>query len=141
MPRKSADALAIFPYSGEPPRLSPPLDLAETERKIFLDIVTACKPGKFEPSDLPLLAAYCRAIALEREASARLQAEGYVVDGRPSAWLAMLTQASKTLLALSHRLRLSPQGRSPNVSAKPPVVSVYERMMLEGRRDDETDPT
>ena len=65
---------------GTLPRLSPPADLGELERKTFLDIVLACKPSHFQPSDLPLLAAYCRAIVLERQASNALAVAGHVTE-------------------------------------------------------------
>ena len=89
----------------------PPADLGERERKTFLDIVLACKPSHFQPSDLPLLAAYCRAIVLERQASNALAVAGHVTeDGRVSPWMKVWEQANKAMLSLAHRLRLSPQG-------------------------------
>ena len=76
-----------------------------------------------------------QAIASAREANERLRCEGRVVDGRPSPWLAVLAQAQKAVLAFAHRLRLSPQGRSPTVSSRPgkapAPLSYYERMQLE----------
>ena len=88
-----------------------PADLGELERKAFLDIVLACKPSHFQPSDLPLLAAYCRAIVLERQASNALAVAGHVTeDGRVSPWMKVWEQANKAMLSLAHRLRLSPQG-------------------------------
>jgi hypothetical protein len=54
---------------GGPPRLTAPPELAESERRVFADIVGACEPAHFRPSDLPLLTAYCRAVVLEQEAA------------------------------------------------------------------------
>jgi phage terminase small subunit len=110
--------------------------LGEVERRLFIDLIGASKPEAFRPSDLPLLCAYCRAIAKERQAWARLEAEGDVVDGKPSPWLAVWAQAHKSMIAFSHRLRLSPQGRSPTNPSRPErPLSVYDRMNLE--RSDE----
>jgi phage terminase small subunit len=134
MPRKSAAALDMPPL-GPPPRLHPPDDLTGREREVFVDIVASCTATHFQPQDLPLLCAYARALVLERLAAAQLEAEGYVITGaqgaRPSPWLAVLAQATKSMLALSHRLRLSPQGRSPTNPKRAPVVSYYGRMALE----------
>ena len=91
---------------------------------------TVCEPTHFRASDLPLLGAYVRAVEMERTASAHLEAEGHVIDGRPSPWLAVLAQALKGMATLSHRLRLSPQGRSPTNPKRPPSVSYYDRARL-----------
>ena len=70
--------------------------------KTFLDIVLACKPSHFRPSDLPLLAAYCRAIVLERQASNALAVAGHVTeDGRVSPWMKVWEQANKAMLSLA----------------------------------------
>jgi hypothetical protein len=58
-----------------------------------------------------------------------------VVNGRQSPWLAVLSQAQNTMLGFAHRLRLSPQGRSPTNPSRPSrperPLSVYETMALE----------
>jgi hypothetical protein len=139
MPRQSADAIALLPMDAEPPRLSPSSDLTEAERQIFTDIVLSVRPSHFMPCDRPLLAAYARAIALERLASGELARAGYVEEnGKPSPWLAILQQASKSMLALSIRLRLSPQGRRPaiTVERRAKQVSYYdEQALLEAGRE------
>jgi Phage terminase, small subunit len=138
MPRRSAASLSTVTITGTLSRLSPPADLGEVERRLFIDLIGASKPEAFRPSDLPLLCAYCRAIAKERQAWGRLEAEGDVIDGKPSAWLAVWAQAHKSMLAFSHRLRLSPQGRSPTNPARPErPLSAYDRMDLERRGEDE----
>jgi hypothetical protein len=141
MPRKSA-AASFFPTSnGTSARLRPPPELTEVERKIFINIVVASGPNAFQPSDTPLLVNYCQAIATAREANDHLHSEGRVVDGKPSAWLAVLAQAQKAMLAFAHRLRLSPQGRSPTVSGKPgkaqPALNYYDQMRLERLEQDQ----
>ena len=59
-------------------------------------------------------------------------------DGRVSPWMKVWEQANKAMLSLAHRLRLSPQGRSPNLPTRPaPTASYYDRMrLMEAARDD-----
>jgi hypothetical protein len=59
--RKSAEQLATLSVNGDPPRLNPPADLADDERSLFCEIVTACGPRHFVQSDLPLLVTYVQA--------------------------------------------------------------------------------
>ena len=109
---KSSAELATHPAYARPfERLAPPADLSEDGRQVFLGLILASEPTAFRPSDGPLLTAYVRAILQERSASAHLEAEGHVVDGKPSPWLSVLAQALKGMSTLSHRLRLSPQSR------------------------------
>ena len=139
MPRRSSASFSVVSVDGTPPRLSPHCrSRGNLERKTFLDIVLACKPSHFQPSDLPLLAAYCRAIVLERQASNALTVAGHVTeDGRVSPWMKVWEQANKAMLSLAHRLRLSPQGRSPTVPQRSQSGSYYDRMrLMEAARDD-----
>jgi len=140
MPRKSAASLQFATVNGSSERLRPPPGLTESERQIFLSIVTAEKPEHFRASDLPLLVNHVQAIVAAADANAHLYAEGRVVDGRPSPWLAVLTQAQKAIGMFSLRLRLSPQGRSPTVPSRPGKpqrpLSYYELMDLERGDDD-----
>jgi hypothetical protein len=117
MPRKSATAanLAIIPGTP-PPRLRPPPELSAIERKIFNDIVNNTKPQHFQPSDMVLLTAYCRAAALERSSAKALNA-GTGKDKKEA--LSRWTQAGKQMVMLSLRLRLSPQARQPNNPSRP----------------------
>jgi hypothetical protein len=130
MPRRSAASFAIPSVTGAPIRLSPPSDLTPDERQIFLDLVASCRPEHFRVGDLPLLSAYCRAIALERRSAQELAAGD---DKAVVRWNA----ATKAMLGLAMRLRLSPQSRQPNNPSRPGgkperPLSVYERMALEG---------
>ncbi len=110
MPRKLAAALSVIPVDGKPSRLHPPSSLSEAERKIFIDLVKCCEPSHLRKSDLPLLVRYCETIVMADQAAAELR-KGTVVDGRPSPWLAVQREAIKAMVALSMRLRLSPQSR------------------------------
>jgi hypothetical protein len=132
MPRKSAASLGFPTVTGSPERLRPPPGLSEPERAIFLDLVAGTKPDAFRSSDTPLLAAYCRAIALEIRSAQELS------NGDDKA-LTRWAQAIKSMVALSMRLRLSPQARAPNNPSRPgrpePVMSYYDRMRLEQEGD------
>jgi hypothetical protein len=129
---KSAAEMATRPVYVRPlERLQPPADLSEDGRQLFLDLVLGCEPTHFRASDMPLLCAYVRAVEMERTASMHLEREGHVIDGKPSAWLNVYAQASKAMSAWSHRLRLSPQGRSPTNAKRPAQTSYYDRARLE----------
>jgi hypothetical protein len=131
MPRPSSASLSFPGVTGAPSRLAPPPDLGPDERQVFCDLVGSSKPDAFRDSDQPLLSAYCRAIVLERSAAAEL-AGG---DGKA---LAKWNGAVKAVVALSMRLRLSPQSRQPHTPGRAggkvePTMSYYQRMsLLEG---------
>ena len=105
--------------------------MTSDEREIFCDLVAASKPDAFKASDLPLLVAYTRAIGLERSAAQQLAAE-------PDNKGAMMRweKSTKAMVALSMRLRLSPQSRAPNNPTNRPgskperELSYYEKMAL-----------
>src|SRR5262245_1888945 len=111
MPRKSAAALSVLSVDGKLARLQPPSTLSEPERAIFLQVVDACDPRHFRPSDLPILLRYIEATALADLAANHLRAEGAVVDGKPSPWIIVQEKSVRTMVALSMRLRLAPQSR------------------------------
>jgi len=129
----------VVSITGRPGRLRPPDNLNPAERAVFADIVAACRPESFIPSDMPLLASYATAIVQERMAAEHLQREGYVVHGKPSPWVTIQEKAHRQMAALSLRLRLSPQGRrkQAEVKAEKNPLSAYERMALEGSDDED----
>jgi phage terminase small subunit len=131
MPRRAAADVAVL-VPGQPvQRLRPPKDMSEPERETFADIVTAVPAAHFQPQDLPLLCAYVRAIEMERAAHRQLRENGPITaDGKTSPWLGVHAHALKSMAALSMRLRLSPQGRSPTNSKRAAPVSYYERAAL-----------
>ena len=108
--RKSAAALAVPSVNGKGPRLEPPASLSKAERSVFVGLVTACDPDHFRASDLPLLVRYTESIVLADKAALELR-KGAVVKGKSSPWLAVQREAIKAMVALSMRLRLSPQSR------------------------------
>jgi phage terminase small subunit len=104
--------------------------LSDPERRVFIEIVAACDANHFQPSDLPLVCRYVEAVVLAEEAARELREEGAVVDCKPSPWITVQEKAVRALVAVSMRLRLSPQARQPNNPKRPPTVSAYERMNL-----------
>jgi phage terminase small subunit len=134
MTRKS-DSNNIIPLPGGAQRLRPPPHLTEAEKEAFIAVVGSVDKKYFQASDLPLVASYAVSIVQEQEAVRHLHAEGYVVNGKPSPWIVIAEKAHRSMVALSLRLRLSPQGRGrPKV--KPDRLSYYEQMRLEENEDD-----
>src|SRR5262245_29157425 len=111
MPRKSAAALAVVRVDGKPVRLRPrdgaPADVAA----VFKQIVATVAVDHFRPADGDLLEQLCQGIVLSRQAFDQLQREGPVVNGKASPWVVVLEKAHRSCVALSARLRLSPQQR------------------------------
>ena len=110
MPRKSAAALTVVAVDGRASRLKPPPTLSEPERRVFVDIVSACNPGHFHACDLPLLARYCEAAALGDLAAIELR-RGAVIDGKPSPWIVVQEKAVRAMVVPEHAAAL--------VTAKP----------------------
>ena len=131
MPRKSAESLKVISLDSRPSRLRPPASLNEAERELFLSLVAANPPQHFKSSDLPLLTQYCAAAVLNDQATAELRITP-IVNGKPSPWLAIYEKTNRAVVALSMRLRLSPQARAPNnpTRASRPA-SAYERIALD----------
>ena len=139
MPRKSASSLNVVPIEPRSDRLRAPSQLPPAERELFASLIAANAPTHFKVSDMPLLVQYCAAAILNDQAAAELRTSP-VVAGRPSAWLAIFEKTNRAVVALSMRLRLSPQARSPNHpppgARKEPAPSAYEVMRL---ADDEAE--
>ena len=119
MPRKSAAELSVISIDARESRLRPPETLGERERQLFVDLVAGSKASHFQRTDLPLLCRYCELSFLAETAAGHLRNEGPVIGGRTSPWVSVLEKATKGLVALSMRLRLSPQARSPNNPTRP----------------------
>jgi phage terminase small subunit len=134
MPRQSAASLHFSSSVIRTERLSPPSDLSPDERAIFISLVSTNAADHFRPSDAPLLCSYVRAILLEREAAEHLATQGHVTfDNKPSAWLAIMAQANKSMLSLARALKLTPTARRPSASraGKPQQTSYYDQMRLQ----------
>jgi phage terminase small subunit len=139
--RRGTLARSAFNMLGTPTRLKCPDDLDEPERQVFGDLVGACEPTHFRASDLPLLAAYCRAVIMERRAAGEFNREPILPDGRPNPWGVIHAAALKSMLGLSLRLRLSPQGRGKPSTKAEPRLSYYERMAILEPEPDEAAPS
>ena len=134
MPRQAAVAVGFATgTNGTRMLLRPPEDLNQLERVEFANLITGAPANHFLPSDVPLLAAYAKAIVAERVASGELAA-AYVVDDRPSPWLPIWQAKVRALTTLARMLSLSPGGR---VASKPAdshePVSYYSKLALEQR--------
>jgi phage terminase small subunit len=93
---------------GSPPV---PAGLSVEEAYTFRQLLASTDAGHFTPSDMPLLVSYAQAIAQHDRAVRAIRREGDVVDGRVSPWVTVLEKSQRALVALSMRLRLSPQAR------------------------------
>lgn len=92
-------------------RLEPPTSLSEAERTVFIALVNSCGPTHFKASDMPLLSRYCEQTVLADLAAIYLREEGAVAGAKVSPWVTVQEKAIRGLVALSMRLRLSPQAR------------------------------
>lgn len=128
----------VLEFDGRPTRrLRPPARLQGRAKAVFIETVTGCDPKHFRSSDLHLLERYAEATALAEQATAKLAAEGTVVDGKVSPWFLVHQSATKTASGLALRLRLGPQSRAPRAPKTEPVTatSYYEQLELEGDGD------
>jgi hypothetical protein len=129
MPRRSA-AAKIIPLDSRQSRLRPPANLPAAERELFASIVSTCKPGHFQSSDVPLLTQYVANVVLNERAHDELRSAP-LVGARPSPWLTVAEKTNRAVVALSLRLRLSPQARAPNTPTRREAMqppSVYDIM-------------
>jgi phage terminase small subunit len=139
MPRKSAAAIDIehLAKRNEPKGLRARSALSPEVKLLWTELVSSMPHSHFRDSDAPLIEQYCQAIALARQAYAHLNEEGSVVSGRANAWLVVLEKAHRSSVALSMRLRLSPQSRLDRKAVKDGgPVSAYQLMRMQ-QDDDE----
>jgi hypothetical protein len=109
-------------------RVEPPADLSGPEKELFLDVVLAVRPDHFQPVDAQLLADFCRAKVVEREAAEKIK-RGPATPVLIKTWLAAHQIADKLVC----RLKISPQARFHKRDHKPSAapVSYYDRMRLD----------
>jgi phage terminase small subunit len=140
--RRPYESTDVTLYGSGSACLRPPASLGEPEKRAFLDLVTTTPAGQFRASDLPLLCRWAELTVMCEQARGELAVQGMVVTddkGKASVspWFKIHAQATKALTGLALRLRLGPQSRAskaPKKTTKP--VSYFERMELEGVRDD-----
>jgi phage terminase small subunit len=101
---------------------APPAGLSAEEERIFQQLLAAVDPGHFAPSDLPLLVAYCQAVVQHDHAVQMMRQQGAVVDGKVSPWIVVQEKAQRAMVALSMRLRLSPQARREKAQLPQPAT-------------------
>lgn len=141
LPRQAAAAAGFAANGSTRTLLTPPADLDKIERIEFANLIIGAGPSHFMPSDIPLLAAYAKAVVAERVAAGELAA-AYVVSSpngdRPSPWLPIWQAKVRALTTLARMLALSPGGRVASKPSEPQEVSYYTRQrLLESRSDDE----
>jgi phage terminase small subunit len=97
---------------------------------VWQAIVGTTDPDHFQASDAPLIAEYCRAVAMAEQAGNELARHGAVINGKVSCFITVQEKAHRSMVALAHRLRLSPQSRQDKgrQTAKGPRASIYEGM-------------
>src|SRR5262245_5037196 len=107
MPRISADETNLGRLLAGPRLLQPPADLNDSARQVFVEVVSAVAPDHFRPEDAHLLAAYARAVVLERQAAAQIAAgdRGGVEPHR---------SAVHSLTALARALAIGTKARRPS---------------------------
>jgi hypothetical protein len=86
------------------PRVEPPPTLTNAERSLFVEIVEACSPKHFVPSDLPLLISFTQTTLLSRQAIKNAAND-------PTA-LAVWEKATRLQATLATRLRPRKRGRT-----------------------------
>jgi P27 family predicted phage terminase small subunit len=130
VPRRSAADLAVVRPSGGFARLRPPAELGDAEREVWREVVGSCRSDHFQRCDYPLLVRYCENVVLARRAAAALASEGPIVHGRVNPMLIVTEKCDRALVALSMRLRVSPQARMRREGTAPkgPGPSAYELM-------------
>jgi phage terminase small subunit len=103
----------MHPAKRPIPRTTPPVPagLSTEEEAVFRHLLAAVDPGHFILSDMPLLIGYTQAIAMHDRATKALRREGDVVNGKVNPWVVVLEKSQRAMVALSMRLRLSPQAR------------------------------
>jgi hypothetical protein len=110
--------------------------LTAPERELFLKIVGTNKPEHFQPSDVPLMCRYVEAVIMAERAAEELR-QNPVVNGKASPWLVIQEKNVRAMIALSMRLRLSPQARAPNNPTRPSSPpSYYDQMRMEHGGDE-----
>jgi len=111
--RKSAAAMNVVSLpTNSTPRISPRPEASAQVRALFAEIVASVDHTHWRPSDSYLVESYAQAIITERTAYQMIALEGMIIGARTSAWLAVAERATKQIVALSMRLRLSPQSRN-----------------------------
>jgi phage terminase small subunit len=132
--RRPGRPSATFPaIDSWRPLLQAPAELTQSQREIFATITATTKTDHFREADVPLIALYCQALELAQQTGADVAKDP---ANAPAPLLKAYELASRRVLGLSQRLRLSPQARSPNVSQRSAdagrQASYYDRVNAGG---------
>jgi hypothetical protein len=133
-PGRPSAAASAFPIdSGWRQLLQPPSELSASQRELFATITSTCKADHFRESDVALLALYVQSIELAQQTGADVAKDPANASG---SLLKSYELASRRVLGLAQRLRLSPQSRAPNVSQRSADAgrqpSYYDRVAAGG---------
>jgi hypothetical protein len=125
--RDARESVVAFPVDVDLVRLAPPSWLSRDEKKVFAEIVAACRPTHFTPADEPLLVSYVQATCLARSSIKRARKNRAAL----SAW----EKATRTQAVLATKLRLAPQCRFDRKSV---AVGLPSRSVADVRPWEET---
>src|SRR5262245_7824042 len=104
--RRSPDAIQAGPGLRRP---DPPEAFSKAEHASWRRITDACPPDWFTPECQPLLARLCFLIVMTEQLETKLRAGGFHFEDKNEA--RAYFDASKQIISISTRLRLSPQSR------------------------------
>jgi P27 family predicted phage terminase small subunit len=109
--------------------MEPPEFLGEAEAAEWREIVQSMPADYFRPSDAPLLAAFCMASAIYKQAGALIAEKGLIISdpsGRQMAnpASAVLTAQASSMAQMAGKLRLCPSSRYNAKSANTKANSV-----------------
>jgi hypothetical protein len=133
--KKGSGYLSVIHARPERQRLQPPDHLTEKQKQIFDHLLRNSPHDQFRITDALLLARLAEAHDLAAQAAVELATNGPVVEGKASAWLVVQEKAVRSVVALSMRLRLSPQSRvDPRALARNAIGprSYYDEMKEAG---------
>jgi phage terminase small subunit len=109
MPARPRDRSAdYFHHAGT---FKAPPGLPRGAQTLWRRIMATTPEDQFRAADLPLLALFCRVSLLAGEAVAHLEQGQVDAGGKVSPWVRISSDHSKTLAALSAKLRLAPSSR------------------------------
>jgi hypothetical protein len=128
MPRIPTDETNLGQLLAGPRRLQPPSDLDGPARQVFVETVTAVAPDHFQVEDAHLVAAYARAVVLERYAADRIAAGA-------REWVEAHRSSVQSLTTLARALALGTKARRPSrprAGAVRSQPSAYDVLGLSG---------
>ena len=112
--RKSSAELSVISINSKRKPIDPPAELSPEERAIWWEITESVAPNHLRDSDRPILSALCTAIHLSRFYARE-------IGGEDASAFKSYTEATKLVISLTTKLRLTPQSRS-----RPETVARHE---------------